>query len=140
MENFARNRGVIGFLVLLASCSRENIFDGVYQYYEKIPVIRGVTNDEKGENKSFILQVNLGYKVGDKQTLKNLSLYQIKIAAEMRQMLASRTSAYLQNKANQDEIEAGLLRLVNRIISPDPQDEHKVREIQIIELFLYDYR
>ncbi len=110
----------------------------IYQYYQKIPEMSGVTNDP--ENLIFTLQIELGYKVGDVRTLEKLSKFNIKIAGEVRQSIAAKTKDYLGNLDNYPEIEKDILELVNKIIAPDPRDKARAKDVIIVELFLHDYR
>ncbi len=110
----------------------------VYQYYEKVPRMSGVTNDR--ENLIFNLKIDLGYKVGDVKTLEKLSKFGIKIAGEIRQDMATKTKVYLGNLDNRQEIENDILSLINKMIAPDPNDEARITDVIIVELFLYDYR
>ena len=110
----------------------------IYQYYQKIPRVSGVTNDL--ENLVFNLQIELGYDVGDVKTLEKLNKSRIKIAGELRQSIAKRTKLYLGDLDNYLEIEQDILELVNKIIAPDPNDAARVKDAIITELFLHDYR
>ncbi len=110
----------------------------IYQYYNKIPKMSGVTNDP--ENLIFNLQIELGYEVGDVKTLEKLNKYGVKIAGEVRQSIAAKTKIYLGDLSNYSAIEKDILDLVNKIISPDPKDKARVKDIIISELFLHDYR
>ncbi|MEM9425058.1 MAG: hypothetical protein AAF975_09785 [Spirochaetota bacterium] len=92
----------------------------IYQYYQKIPYMRGVTNDPN--NLIFNLQIELGYDVGNVKTLEKLSRSGIKIAGKIRQSMASKTKVYLGNLENYSRIEKDILELVNQIIAPNPKD------------------
>lgn len=110
----------------------------IYQYYRKIPQIRGVTNDS--ENMIFNLKIELGYQVGDIKTLQKLNAYRNKIAGDVRASYAKKTKYYLGNLDYYPEMEEDILELVNRIIAPNPKDSERVYDVIISELFLHDYR
>ena len=110
----------------------------IYQYYEKIPEMRGVTNDR--ENMSFSLKIDLGYEVGDVKTLKKLSDYAIKIAGTVRQKIAAKTKLYLGDLKNRLEIERDIADIINNIIAPNPKDPARIKDVIIAEFYLHDYR
>ncbi|WGK68509.1 hypothetical protein P0082_08460 [Candidatus Haliotispira prima] len=110
----------------------------IYQYYQKISKMSGVTNDT--ENLIFNLQIELGYEVGDVKTLEKLSRFGYKISGEVRQSVAAKSKTYLSDLNNYPEIEKDILELVNKIIAPDSRDKARAKDVIIAELFLYDYR
>ena len=110
----------------------------IYQYYQKIPRISGVTNDS--ENLVFELKVELGYEVGDKKALEKLGLLNSKIAGQIRYSMARKSKVYLQKPGNYPSIEDSILNIVNEIIAPNPEDPARVRDVIIADLLIYDYR
>ncbi len=84
-----------------------------YDWYQEIPELRGVTNDQV--SRTFVVQVNIGYAVGDESLNNRLIKQTIPLTDMFNTWFASRSAEYLININNREEIRNKLLAEIRKI-------------------------
>lgn len=96
---------------------RSESYDGpppVYSWYEEIPELRGVTNDQV--SRTFVINVQLGYEKDNTGTSVKIGDQTVPITDMLNIWFASRNAEYLQNINNREEIRKRLLADLKKIV------------------------
>ncbi len=86
----------------------------VYSWYEEIPELRGVTNDQV--SRTFVIEVRLGYEKDNTGTSVKIGDQTIPVTDMLNVWFASRSAEYLQNITNREEIRRRLLADLKKIV------------------------
>ena len=86
----------------------------VYSWYEEIPELRGVTNDQV--SRTFVIEVRLGYEKDNTGTSVKIGDQTIPITDTLNIWFASRSAEYLQGISNREEIRKRLLADLKKIV------------------------
>jgi len=86
----------------------------VYSWYEEIPELRGVTNDQV--SRTFVIEVRLGYAKDNTGVSVKIGDQTIPLTDMLNVWFASRSAEYLQNINNREEIRKRLLADLKRIV------------------------
>lgn len=129
---------LIVVLLLFSSCAKKEKGHPLYTYYKKIPVMRGITTDS--QKKVFLLEIHVGYRQSDIQTLRALNKYNLSIADAIRRIISTKSAEYLMNRQNDDYIKGEIIAVVNRMIVEPERLKEGIAEVSIISLIVQDYR
>ena len=97
--------------------SRSESYEGpppVYSWYEEIPELRGVTNDQV--SRTFVIEVRLGYEKDNTGVSVKIGDQTIPITDMLNVWFASRSADYLQDISNREEIRKRLLADLKKIV------------------------
>ena len=116
-------------LVLLFSCGKED--NPINSYYKNIPMIQGMTRDEKP--KVYNVKVDLGYEYQNKKIQTELNKRKIQLTDLIRTLLSS----YREEQffiENQTELKELIREKINEILI-----EGEIVEVYFIQLQVFEY-
>lgn len=120
---------IILSLLLFMSCGKQE--NPINSYYKNIPMIQGMTRDEKP--KVYNVKIDLGYEKGNKKIQTELNKRKDQLTDLVRMFLSNLSEEqFLIN--NQPELRDTIKKEVNQILI-----EGEILEVYLIELQVFEY-
>ena len=111
------------------SCNKEE--NPINVYYRNIPMIQGMTRDEKP--KVFNIKVDLGYKMGDKKLQTELNKRKDQLTDRIRSLLSSLPAEKFLID-NQPQLRTLILESINELLI-----DGEIIAVYLIELQVFEY-
>jgi len=115
--------------LLFVSCKEEE--NPINSYYKNIPMIQGMTRDEKP--KVYNVKVDLGYEKGHKKIQTELNKRKDQLTDIIRTLLSSLPEDQFMIE-NQSELREMIKEKVNEVMI-----EGEINEIYLIQLQVFEY-
>lgn len=116
-------------LALLFSCGEKD--NPINSYYKNIPMIQGMTRDEKP--KVYTVKVDLGYEQGNKKVQTELNKRKKQLTDVIRTLLSSLQEEQFLIE-NQPELKEMIKEEVNDVLI-----EGEVNEVYLLQLQVFEY-
>ncbi|MDA3811379.1 MAG: flagellar basal body-associated FliL family protein [Spirochaetaceae bacterium] len=120
---------VLLFTFMILSCGKDE--NPINTYYKNIPMIQGMTQDEKP--KVYNVKIDLGYENGNKKIQTELNKRKIELTDLVRMFLSSLTEEQFLID-NQDVLKEKIRKKINEILI-----EGEIIEVYMLELQVFDY-
>ena len=111
------------------SCNKEE--NPINVYYRNIPMIQGMTRDEKP--KVFNIKVDLGYKMGDKKLQTELNKRKDQLTDRIRSLLSALPAEKFLID-NQPQLRTLILESINELLI-----DGEILAVYLIELQVFEY-
>lgn len=115
--------------LFFVSCKEEK--NPINSYYKNIPMIQGMTRDEKP--KVYNVKVDLGYEKGNKKVQTELNKRKNQLTDIVRTLLSSLSEEQFLIE-NQDELRELLKKKVNEVMI-----DGDITDIYLIQLQVFEY-